>query len=151
MNIAFPPWLIWFLIGIGLAFLELQLPVFVLIFFGIGALVTSGVLLAVDLSITQQVMLFLAGSILSLVGLRKVMIKVFQGESSDAADELDAPPVGVRVKVVRPISPAMPGKISYRGSFWGATADEPIETGETAEIIGFEAPSRSIFRVRKIF
>jgi inner membrane protein len=150
MDNSLPPWLIWFLIGVGLALLELQLPMFVVIFFGIGALITSGALLVVDMSLPAQVLLFLTGSILSLVALRRTMIKIFQGASSDAADELDGPPVGVRVKVVRAISPDMPGKISYRGSFWSAEAEVYIDVDETAEIIGFAEPSRSTFRVKKI-
>jgi inner membrane protein len=150
MDFPLPPWLIWFLIGLGLSFLELLLPVFVVIFFGIGALITAGVLLVLDLSLTQQILVFVAGSVLSLVALRRSMVKIFQGTTSHAADELDAPPVGVQVKVVRTITPRMQGKISYRGSHWNAVAEEHINVDETAEIIGFAEPSRSTFRVKKI-
>ncbi|MFP4315085.1 MAG: NfeD family protein [Desulfovibrionales bacterium] len=150
MDLNFPPWLIWFLLGIGLAMLELMLPGFVIIFFGLGCVITSVVLLLVDLSLDQQIMVFLAGSILSLLALRKYMMQVFRGASSDEADAMEAPPVGLKVKVVQPISRNMPGKISYRGSYWNALADEDIDADETVEIVGFAPTSRSTFRVKKV-
>ena len=38
MTTYFPPWLIWFVIGIAVSLSELVLPGFVIIFFGIGCL-----------------------------------------------------------------------------------------------------------------
>ena len=149
MDAFTPPWLIWFVIGIGLAFLELQLPGFVVIFFGVGCLITAAVLLVWDPGLDQQILIFLVGSVGSLLLLRKSLLKVFSGVSSKAGD-LDDTPVGLRVKVVREITPELPGRISYRGSFWNAVADEAVASGETVEIVGYADTSRSTFKVKKI-
>lgn len=149
MDAIISPWLIWFVIGIGLAFLELQLSGFVVIFFGIGCLITAAVLLVWDPGLDQQILIFLVGSVASLLLLRKSLLKVFSGVSSEA-DDLDDTPVGLRVKVVRDITPDLPGKIGYRGSFWNAVADEAVTTDETVEIVGYANTSRSTFKVKKI-
>ena len=77
MDAFLSPWLIWFVIGIGLAFLELQLPGFVVIFFGIGCLITAAALLVWDPGLDQQILIFLVGSVSSLLLMRKSMLKVF--------------------------------------------------------------------------
>jgi membrane protein implicated in regulation of membrane protease activity len=143
------PWLIWFLVGVGLAFLELQLPGFVVLFFAIGCWFVAGALLVWDLSLTQQLILFLVGSVVSLIGLRRVLKNIFLGTSSDGEDGVDDLPLGMRVRVAEKISPPLAGKVHYRGSYWDATADEGIPSGEIVEIMGFSDHSRSTFRVRK--
>jgi membrane protein implicated in regulation of membrane protease activity len=150
MDAIFSPWLIWFLLGIGLAFLELQLPGFIVIFFGIGCWVVAGATLIWDLSAAQQVMLFIVSSIAALALLRKFLLQTFRGLAKDNAVTFDDFPGGVRVKVLQRITPVDKGRIHYRGTPWDAMADVEIEEGATVEIVRFADNSRQIFWVKPI-
>lgn len=145
------PWLVWFLIGIGLAFLELYLPGFIVLFFGLGCWFVAGSLLLWDLSLNQQLLIFLVTTIVSLLLLRKWVMQIFRGASSDKQDDgFDDFPKGTHVRVMKTITPTEYGRIQYRGTAWYATAEETIEQGATVEIIRFADDSRQIYVVRKI-
>lgn len=145
------PWLIWFLIGVVLAFIELSMPGLIVIFFGVGALITSVALMVADLSLNSQVLIFITSSVLSLLLLRHWLKRIFYGNKSlGAGDGLDDFPQGVRVKVTRDISPLEQGRISYRGADWYATAEEDIAKGSTAEIVAYADSSHQVFLVKKV-
>ncbi len=147
----FPAWLIWFILGVAVAFLELYLPGFILLFFAIGCLSTAAALLVLDINLTQQILIFLITSITSLLLLRKWMMRTFKGaSSSNHGDDFDDFPYGVHVQVLQKISPQKTGRIQYRGTAWDAVADENIEPGETVEIVKFSGSSKQIFVVRKV-
>jgi len=151
LDALFSAWLIWFVLGVGLAFLELILPGFIIIFFGIGCLVTAALLLFVPLSLAAQLAVFLAATIISLILLRKWLMRWFKGEATGAAEkEFDDAPIGKRVSVLKTIAPPNPGRIRYRGSEWDAEADALIESGATVEITGYAGSSRQCFTVRPI-
>jgi inner membrane protein len=143
-------WLIWFLLGIGLAFLELYMPGFIVLFFCVGCWIVAGTLLVFELTITQQLVVFIVSTITSIVLLRKLVIRIFRGFAVDQAHkDFDDFPAGVRVKVVQRITPKSNGRIHYRGSFWDATADDEIDEGEYVEIMRFAGNSRQVFFVKK--
>ena len=120
-------WLIWFVLGIGLAFLELLMPGFIVLFFGIGCWVVAGALLIWDLTLAQQIGIFIVATIASIVLLRRFLMRSFRGLSSSTADEgFDDFPRGVHAKVVRQISRNSLGRIIYRGTPWDAMSDEEI-------------------------
>lgn len=151
MESIFSAWLIWFLLGIGLAFLELLMPGFVILFMGIGCLVVAGILLILPLTVTQQVLIFIVATIVSIVLLRKWLMKIFQGKlSTQSGTDFDDFPHGVHVKVVQDITPQTNGRIKFRGTFWDAAADEEIEKGQTAKIVRFADNSRQIYFVQKL-
>jgi inner membrane protein len=151
MESIFSAWLIWFLIGIGLAFLELFIPAFVVIFMGLGCLIVSGTLLIWPLTFTHQVVLFIVATILSIVFLRKWFMKIFQGTSLVRKEQhFDDFPKGSFVKVIESISPKKTGRILHRGTLWDARSDEDIDKGDTVEIISFTKDSRQVFFVKKI-
>ncbi len=151
MDSLIAPWLIWFLLGIALALLELSLPGFVVLFFGAGCLATAGALLLWDLSLTHQILSFIVVSIASLLLLRKSLMQVFRGVSTDKTDVgFDDFPHGKHVTVLKTITPKNSGRIQYRGTSWDAVAEETIEAGATVEIERYAADSRQVFFVRKI-
>ena len=120
-------WLIWFVLGIGLAFLELLMPGFIVLFFGIGCWVVAGALLIWDLTLAQQIGIFIVATIASIVLLRRFLMRSFRGLSSSTADEgFDDFTRGVHAKVVRQISRNSLGRIIYRGTPWDAMSDEEI-------------------------
>lgn len=149
-DAIFSAWLIWFLLGIGLAFLELFMPGFIVLFFGVGCWIVAGTLLILDLTITQQIIVFIASTITSIVLLRRMVIRIFRGFAIDhEQNDFDDFPLGVRVKVAQRISPQSNGRIHYRGTFWDAAADEEIGEGEQVEIMRFVDNSRQVFFVKK--
>ena len=145
------PWLIWFLFGIGLAFLELYLPGFIVLFFGVGCWFVAAALLLWDLSLNQQILIFLTATIVSILLLRKWVMQTFRGASSDKQDDdFDDFPSGEHVKVMKTITPSEYGRIQHRGTAWYATAEETIEQGSTAEIVRFADNSHQVYFVRKV-
>lgn len=145
------PWLIWFLLGIVLAFLELMVPGFVIIFFGIGCWAVAGALQIWELSLTQQVAVFLVTTVAAIIVLRRRFVGIFRGTSSDGAGEgFDDFPAGAHVTVVKRITPEAHGRILHRGTLWDATAEETIEADETVEIVRSADHSRVAFFVKRI-
>ena len=150
MESIFTPWLIWFVVGVVLAFLELMAPGIVIIFFGIGCWVVAAVLLIYPITLSQQVFLFIAASILSIVFLRKWFMRAFKGASSDGTEEdYDDFPKGTKVEVMEPITPQVNGRIQFRGTLWDAASDETIEKGEIVELLKYAGDSRQVFFVKK--
>jgi len=144
------PWIIWFVAGIALAFLEMAIPGFILAFFAAGCLLTSVVLWIWQPDIQTQILIFLTFSITSLVLLRGKMTRIFQGESRQNQDlEAGESPQGEIVKVVTPIGLNQKGRIHFRGTDWYAVSDQEIEKDALVEILGYEKNSRQIFRVKK--
>jgi len=150
MDLLFPPWLIWFVLGVGLAFLELLLPGFIVLFLGVGCWVTSGALFIWDLTLTQQITVFIVATIGSIVLLRKLFMRMFRGRTSPCPEDYDDFPKGLHVKVLRPITPETNGRIQYRGAAWDATANESFEEGQTVEILRYADHSRQVFFVGRI-
>ena len=132
------PEVIWLLIGLGLMFLELMLPGLIVIFFGLAAMIVGGLCFFVELTINQQLGIFIIASLLLLVLLRGLLRKVFRGHALGAAgiEGNLSEFVGERAVVKQAIAPKRPGKVEFHGSHWAATADGAIEEGATVEIIG---------------
>ena len=150
MDMFLPAWLIWFILGILLAFVELFMPGFIVIFFGVGCWVVAGVLLILPLTAAQQVFLFIAATVFSLVALRKWSLRIFKGGASHQAEkEYDDFPAGAQARVVQRISPQTRGRIQFRGTFWDAAADEEIEKDQIVEIVRFADDSHQVYLVKK--
>ena len=129
------PVLAWFLVGIACYVIELALPGFIIFFFGIGAWCVALVLAMTDVSLTVQLVIFLACSLVSLGLLRSWVQSVFLGnalEQDDSVNVDSAPAIGTVTEAIVP--PAM-GRIKYGGSFWRAEADEEIEEGTVVDIV----------------
>jgi len=151
LDTLIPTWLIWFILGFVFAFLELFLPSFILIFFAIGCWGSTLILLLWDLSLTQQILMFIVTSIISLLLLRKWLIQTFRGISDVVQDQdFDDFPRGEHVQVSKIITPDKMGRVQYRGTDWDAVAEEMIEPGEIVEIIRYAGNSRQTYFVRKV-
>ncbi len=131
--------LFWFFIGFFLMLAELALPGFVIIFFGIGAWVTTLLLeLGVIQSFNMQLITFLIASFASLLLFRKKGRTIFEGKTSgilhpDASMEDFT---GQRAMVVEDITAdGRPGRVEFHGTRWLADADIPILTGTPVQIV----------------
>ncbi|MDD2557791.1 MAG: NfeD family protein [Desulfuromonadaceae bacterium] len=140
------PWLLWLLAAGVFVVVELLTPGFIVIFFGIGALVVSILLLIFNFGLTAQVWSFLLISVASLVILRKTLVGLFQGR--EEVDQLDDTPTGTAL-VVKEIKPGIDGRVSFRGSFWPAQAEQHFNVDDTVLVVGYAAGIKTILKVVK--
>lgn len=128
----FTPYFIWFFIGFVFVVLELAVPGFILFFFGIGAWLTAFLLVFVDFSVQWQLAIFIVSSLVSLLGLRRFALNIFQGFSQQKDASAVFEDSGQLVEVVEDILLDKPGQIKYRGSFWKAVSSVALKKGEMA-------------------
>ena len=129
----------WFLIGLGVMLVELALPGFVIIFFGIGAWITAlFTWLGVLDSLNAQLLAFVGASIASLLALRGWLQRTLQGRVSDqelSETRLDDF-VGNKARVAVAISPdSTDGRVDFRGTQWAASAKVAIPAETTVRIV----------------
>ncbi|NDV20302.1 NfeD family protein [Pseudodesulfovibrio sp. JC047] len=124
-------WLIW--LGIGVFFLvaEFVMPAFIVIFFGVGAII-AGISAFFGVSLQMQVLIFVIASLSLILLLRKTMAATFSGQS--ASEEETDTAIGALCEVVEAIDPPQPGRIKYLGSFWSAQCDVPVAIGDMVRI-----------------
>lgn len=150
MESFFEPWLVWFVVGVVLALVELMAPGIIIIFFGLGCWVVAGVLAIYPITLSQQVLLFIVASILSIIFLRRWFMKIFKGMSSDKSEsDYDDFPEGEKVEVVQSINPHSNGRVKFRGTLWDAASDEEIAQGEIVKLVKYAENSNQIFFVKK--
>lgn len=136
---------IWAIIGIILIVAELMTMAFVLVFFGLGSLLTAFLTwLGVTPDLTSQLLVFSISSLGMLLVLRTFAKKQFF-RKSEVSQEF----VGQKVKVTKAISADSEGAVSYRGSEWIAFSDskEVIPAGSTAEIVGTEGIRVKVIKI----
>ena len=129
----------WFLIGLGIMLVELALPGFVIIFFGIGAWITAFLVwVGVLDSLNAQLLAFVGASIVSLLALRGWLQRTLQGRVSDqelSETRLDDF-IGHKAKVSVAISPdSTEGRVDFRGTGWAASAKVAIPAEATIRIV----------------
>lgn len=149
-NIA--PEVIWTLLGIFLVFVEFFIPGLVIAFFGVGALVTGlTTWIGITPSLASQLFTFIISSVLLLVLLRTYLKKTFLGRSKDETGNRNFNiEIGKIVPVIEFIQPGeVGGKVRYQGANWSASAEEPIEPGESVKITGSENLTLLVEKIKK--
>ncbi|MCK5842865.1 MAG: NfeD family protein [Candidatus Sabulitectum sp.] len=129
------PELIWFSGGVILIFLEFAVPGVILVFFGVGAILTSILTWAGMLpGTTEQLIVFGVSSLTLLFGLRKYASRFFKGGSTE---ERDDEYTGKLARVVTGIVPgSLEGKVFFEGSDWKADSLVSIPEGSSVRITG---------------
>ena len=126
---------IWAGLGLLLILIEFTAPGFVIFFFGVGALITAG-LVAVfpSLSLSWQMVFWLVLSTATLFSMRRWLKGVFSGRERRGADEEVS--IGEFAEVVEAISPSRPGRIRFKGTTWGAVSKkDAFGIGDYVQII----------------
>lgn len=123
--------LLWFIAGIVLILLEFAVPGVVLVFFGIGALVTSVTTWAgLTPEPGSQLLVFALASLSLLFVLRRFVKEWFVGGSDEDDRDMDDDFTGREARVVRDIpGPGLDGRVEIKGAEWRARAPEPIQAG----------------------
>ena len=129
------PELIWFSGGVILIFLEFAVPGVILVFFGVGAVLTSILTWAGVLpGATEQLVVFGVSSLALLFGLRKYASRFFMGGSTE---EQDDEYTGKLARVVTEIVPgSLEGKVFFEGTDWKADSLVSIPEGSAVRITG---------------
>lgn len=146
-EVLLAPEVLWFFFGLVLLAIELFGLSLIVGFFGLGAWITSIVLMITEISFTKQLWIFIISSVLLLALLRKFIKNQFfdgklQGEEN--SDELKDEFIGNKVTVERDITPNTPGKVSFKGSLWTAYSDTAIKAGSLAEITAIKSTQLTV-------
>jgi inner membrane protein len=129
---------IWIIIGFVLFLLEFVLPGLILFFFAVGAWIVGILCLFTDLSINQQLIVFLISSVVTILLLRKWLSKILW-KRKHSTELLEDEFLGKTAKAITSISPAENGKVDFKGTTWQAASEDTIEKGENVIIIGNES------------
>ncbi len=137
-------WWHWMVLGLALGLLELAVPSFFIIWFGLGALLVGVAMLAAPgIAFSGQVMLWTAASVAMTV----LWFKVFRREDgktrSGQADEALGE-IGVLVRAVEPLGVSSPrGDVRFQkpvmgSDVWPCLADEAIAAGERVRVLAVD-------------
>lgn len=133
------PDLFWFLLGLFLLILELVLPGFVVIFFGLGAWITALLCLIWDPGLNLQIAVFTVTSVLSLLFLRRLLTnRFFKGETNSPAT-LEEEFMNKQAVALTDIIKGGNGRVEFKGATWNATAEDDIKQGDRVIITGKES------------
>lgn len=93
-------------------------------------------LLAIQMSLFFQIVIFLVVSITSLLVLRKRFMAVAE-QTPDLTDEF----VGKRAEVEERVKKGAYGKVKFKGTLWKAetASDQVLEKGALVKIVGYES------------
>ena len=134
-NIFSRPELFWFIIGLGLFLLELVIPGFFIFFFGLGAWVTALVCLLVEPGTNLQIVIFAVTSVLSLIGLRKIIQKKFFYSKGNLSEDVEDEFTGKEAIAKADFGSDMNGKVEFKGTMWNAESKAEIKAGQRVIII----------------
>ena len=142
-------WWHWMVVGVGLILLELAIPAFFVIWFGLGAVVVGLALIAVPfLPFGGQIAIWIGASI----GFIVLWVKVFRAHVHRTRVGLSTGQfAGETGLVTREIRPFQKGQIRFQkpilgAESWEAIADEEIAPGERVHVLDVEG---QILRVAK--
>ena len=128
-------WWYWIFLGLALAGAEIVSPGgFYLLFFGIAAVIV-GALAGIDVVQAEwlQWLLFSMLAVLSLLLLRRPLIRLTQGQPPQVMDSM----VGESAILLEELQPGHTGKAELRGSTWSArnVGAVPLLSGQRVTVI----------------
>jgi membrane protein implicated in regulation of membrane protease activity len=137
MDFLYNAAVLWFIAGFLFFLLEFVLPGLILFFFAVSAWFVAILLLFVDLSINTQLLIFLVGSIVTILLFRKWVKKIIF--TSRKSTELEDEFLGKTAMAETYIGPGTDGKVDFKGTTWNARSTDFIEMGERVIITGNES------------
>jgi len=143
-------WWHWMVLGIALVLLELAVPAFFLVWFGVGAIIVGLVALALpSLTLAWQVIVWIICSLVFIW----LWFKVFKpGLHKTRAGTSRGAVVGEIGLVTRDIRPFEKGQIRFQkpvlgDESWEALADEEIRMGERVRVLDVEGNTLKVGKV----
>ncbi len=133
-------WWHWAVGGLALIVAELVVPAFVVVWFGLGALVVAAVVALTAIGTTAQLALWLVVSVAMVAG----WFKVFKPNMHKTRIGMaDANVIGEVGMLVRNVAPFEKGQVRFQKPIlgtdvWECIADEPIRSGERVRVLDVE-------------
>ncbi len=139
----------WMYVGAFLMLAELMMPGFVIFFFGLSAATVGLIRFALGESFTLmwQLAAFSAFAIIYLAVLRRLLKKLFSGDSETSSLAFRQELVGRIGNVVAAITPPASGRVMIGDAEWNAVSDGPVEAGANVKVV---AQENLTVRVEKI-
>lgn len=144
-------WWHWAVAGVALILAELVIPQFVLVWFGLGALLVAVVtVLLPGLGLTWQLLSWTLASVLMVV----LWFRIFKpGIHKTRIGMADANVVGEAGLMVRDVAPFVRGKVRFQkpiigSDVWECISDESIHAGERVRVLGVEGTILRVGRPR---
>ena len=137
MQSFYNPTVIWMVAGFIFFLLEFAVPGLILFFFAVGAWIVALLSLFFDMSTSTQLVIFLAGSILTILLFRNWVKKMIWLKKNTT--ELENEFIGKTGKAESRIGPGNDGKVDFKGTSWKAKSNDVIEKGENVIIVGNES------------
>jgi membrane protein implicated in regulation of membrane protease activity len=137
-NIFSRPELFWFILGLVFFLAELIIPGFFIFFFGLGAWMAAVACLIWDPGINLQILIFLIVSILSLIGLRKILRKKLFFEKEDHSMAIEDEFTGREGIATDNFGKGKKGRVEFKGTSWTAESEHEIQAGQTIVILSKE-------------
>ncbi|MDX2027255.1 MAG: NfeD family protein [Alphaproteobacteria bacterium] len=142
-------WYHWAILGVVLTVLELVVPAFVLVWFGLGALLVAlGLFLMPDLSFITQLLIWIIAS----VDLVLLWFKVFKPHQHKIlVGRSSAQAIGEIGLLVNDVEPFQKGRVRFQipligADVWECVADESIKAGSRVKVISVEG---SLLKITK--
>lgn len=129
------PELFWFFIGLILLLFELFTPGFFIFFFGLGAWVTALVCLIVEPGTNLQIIIFAVTSVLSLIGLRKIIKRKLFYNDEKKSDDLEDEFTGKEAVATADFGMGKTGKVDFKGTTWASESNSEIKEGQKVIIL----------------
>ncbi|TAL75456.1 MAG: NfeD family protein [Bacteroidetes bacterium] len=133
-NILSRPELFWFIAGLLLFLLELVIPGFFIFFFGLGAWVTALVCLIAEPGTNLQIIIFAVTSVVSLIGLRRIIQKKFFNRGTQS-EEVEDEFTGKEALSTTDFGGIKNGKVEFKGTTWTAESKSEIKEGQRVTIV----------------
>jgi inner membrane protein len=132
---------IWLGAGVFLILLEFFIPGLVVIFLGLGAAITAGMLYTRYLTDAYLTIIFFAiTSVFMLMTLRRIVLRFYPSLSEKSETDEEALIAGKTAETISEVYPDYyGGRVKYSGTTWPAkSVDEVIPAGTKVEIVGRE-------------
>ena len=134
-------WWHWAVLGIALILAELVVPAFVLVWFGLGALLVGAIVfIAPGASLTFQIATWTLASVAMIV----LWFKIFKpGFHKTRIGMADANVIGEVGLLIQDVEPYHKGQVRFQkpilgADVWDCIADDPIRSGERIKVLGVE-------------
>jgi len=131
------PAVIWFTGAIVLFLLELGLPGFVIFYFGVGALVVFFTLKLVgSISLTTQLTIWFAVTLVGLLTTRKILVAKFFNKSDKEIKTMDHEFDGYIAIAISTVLQGKTGRVRFSGTEWDALFTTDVVEGDEVVITG---------------
>jgi len=133
------PWF-WLAVGFGFLFLELIAPGTILLWFGIGGILTAGLAWLIPGEFPMMnLLLFGVASLVGLILGRNLWKRYLSGSEDSDLNDRGASMVGNIVEVHREVRAGVSGSVKVGDTVWRATSNESFDVGAFAKIVDVES------------